>query len=90
MIRPLLALALASSARAETICEYDPALYNGTYSGPISGPFSGIKLCAPLHRPPRTTSEQRRAEEGGCHLLAGVGRAAPGEDRGRHRIGVVA
>eukprot|EP00964_Phaeocystis_antarctica_P008476 scaffold4574_cov65-Phaeocystis_antarctica.AAC.2 len=44
MLRTLLALALASSAWADTICSREPAACDGT--------FSGTQLCAPLHRPP--------------------------------------
>eukprot|EP00964_Phaeocystis_antarctica_P045230 scaffold26026_cov36-Phaeocystis_antarctica.AAC.1 len=53
MLRTLLALALASSARADTICsngEYDTTICDGTYSG--------TTLCAPLHRPPFTMHQR--------------------------------
>jgi len=35
MLRTILALALASSAWAETICSLEPTICNGTYTGPI-------------------------------------------------------
>ena len=70
MLRTILALALASSAWADTICSLEPTICDGTYSG--------TELCAPLHRPPLPCTN-----EGGCHLRAGVGRAAPGGDGGQ-------
>eukprot|EP00964_Phaeocystis_antarctica_P000858 scaffold474_cov64-Phaeocystis_antarctica.AAC.2 len=77
MLRTILALALASSVWAETICSREPTICAGTYSG--------TTLCAPLHRAPFTMHQR-----GGFSPAAGVGRAAPGGDRGRHRVGVVA
>ena len=50
MLRTILALALASSAWAETICSRDPTICDGTYSG--------TQLCAPLHRPPFTMHQR--------------------------------
>ena len=76
MLRTILALALASSAWAETICEYDPALCNGTYSGPI--------VCAPLHRPPY------HAPTRGATCLQGLGERRREGTEGGPRVGVVA
>ena len=69
MLRTLLALALASSAWADTICSRKPTACDGTYSG--------TQLCAPLHRPPFHAPTRGVAAAPACR---GHGRAAPGGD----------
>ena len=76
MLRTILALALASSAWAETICSLEPKICNGTYS---PATYSGNTIvCAPLHRPPCTMHHPTR---GVFTCLQGLG--ASGAGRGR-------
>ena len=70
MLRTILALALASSAWAETICSLEPAACDGSYLG--------TTLCAPLHRPPCTMHHPTRFF---FTCLQGLG--ASGAGRGR-------
>ena len=70
MFRTILALALASSVWAETICSYDSTICDGSYSG--------TQLCAPLHRPPCTMHHPTRGVD---TCLQGLG--ASGAGRGR-------
>eukprot|EP00964_Phaeocystis_antarctica_P098430 scaffold64459_cov58-Phaeocystis_antarctica.AAC.1 len=66
MLRTLLALALASSGWAETICSRDSTICDGSYSG--------TELCAPLHRPP-STMHQRGGGSPACRgWESGAGR----------------
>ena len=87
MLRTLLALALASSGWAETICSRDSTICDGSYSG--------TELCATLPpfdpaRPP-CAANKRRAAEGGHYLFAGLGRERRREGtEGGPRVGVVA
>ena len=69
MLRTILALALASSVWAETICSREPTICAGTYSG--------TTLCAPLHRAPFTMHQR-----GGLSPAAGLGERRRGGTEG--------
>ena len=69
---------LGVCAAAGTVCSNEPTICDGTYSSTY--------LCAPLPRLPCATNE-RGGQRRGSNLVARVGRAALGEDGGRHRVG---